>query len=313
MIPETRCHVTAMPNKKVTDCLGSGQRCFVCVMAMFIGAVASGCNSSRSTDAGIETLRIGVLPGESGSALKDQFSPLKDYLAQQLGVPCQLVFHDSYEHLQLDFENENVDLAWLGGYMFVNVHRSCGAVPLVSRGRDLRFTSYFLVRADETKTELADFRGKRLAFGSRLSTSGHLMPRHFLKAWEMDPDAFFGDVQYTGSHDKTVKALRDGDVDIGVAGAPTLDSMSESGRISEGEFRILKETPPYMDYTWACQAGLPAALRSKLRDAFLNLSKADPAHAEILSLVRAEYYVPTPIDEYDDVQMVVNELAETSQ
>jgi phosphonate transport system substrate-binding protein len=281
----------------------------VCVMVMLVGAVAVGCNVPAPTDADMETLRIGLLPGESRAALEDKYSPLKGYLEQQLGVPCQLVSHDSYEHLQLDFEKGLVDIAWLGGYMFVNVNRSHGAIPLVSRNRDFRFTSYFLVRADESASELADFRGKKFAFGSRLSTSGHLMPRHFLQGWKMDPDEFFGEVHYTGTHDKTAFAVRDGEVDIGVASAVAVESMIESGRLSKGEVRILRETPPYIDCTWACQASLSTASRAKLRDAFLNLTKSDPAHAEILSRLHADYYFPTALDEFRDLQRIVDVLA----
>lgn len=289
-------------------CLMSSGKYLACVFALLGSAATVGCNSSPSTDDKVEMLRVGVLPGESKAALKTQFSPLVEYLAKELGVPCQLVLHDSYEEFQIAFENAEVDLAWLGGYTFVNVNRSSGAIPLVSRDRDLRFTSYFLVRTDETATELADFRGKRLAFGSRLSTSGHLMPRFFLQSWEIDPEAFFGEIRYTGAHDKTAFAVRDGEVDIGAVSGAAVETLSAKTKLA-GEVRILKETPPYVNYVWACHTSVPTAVRTKLRDAFLNLTSMDPAHAEILSRLRAKYFVPVHSDDFRELRSIVDALA----
>ena len=281
----------------------------VCVVA-WLGSLATvGCNPSQSTEEKIETLRVGVLPGEKKEGLETQFSPLVEYLEEELGVSCELVFHDSYEDLQHAFENAEVDLAWLGGYTFVNVNRTCEAVPLVSRDVDLRFTSYFLVRTGETATEIADFRGRRFAFGSRLSTSGHLMPRHSLQDWGIDPDSFFGELHYTGAHDKTAFAVRDGEVDIGVANGVTVDSLFESGQLTDQDVRILKETPPYLNYVWACQVDVPVAFRSKLRDALLNLSTANPSHREILSRLRANHYVPVHSNQFLELRGIVDKLA----
>ncbi len=266
--------------------------------------VQSGCGSSTGTNTNITTLRIGVLPGENRKALQRQFSPLVAYLQQELDLPCRLLLHESYEELQLAFEDGEVDLAWFGGYTFVNVQRSRGAVALVSRDRDLRFTSYFLVRAGETGTELSDFRGKRCAFGSRLSTSGHLMPRYYLEEWEIDPETFFDEVTYTGAHDKTVLAVRDGETDVGVASSTVVDTMIAEGTIGEDQVRILKETPSYLDYVWACQAEVPPDLRSEIRDAFLKLTPEDPTHARILKHLRAEFFVPVNSESFRELRSI---------
>jgi phosphonate transport system substrate-binding protein len=278
-------------------------------LALLGGAATLGCNSSEPTHARIETLRIGVLPGESRVVLKEQFSPLVEYLEQELAIPCQLVLHGSYEEMQLAFENEQLDLAWFGGYTFVNANRSCNAVALVSRERDFRFTSYFLVRPDDRAAELADFRGKRFAFGSRLSTSGHLMPRRSLQGWKIDPEVFFGEVRYTGAHDETAFAIRDDDCDVGVASSAAIDAMFTAGQLADDDVFILKETPPYVDYVWACQCNIPAAYRTKVRDAFLKLDETNPAHAEILRQLRAEFFVPVHNEDFNELQSLVDELA----
>ncbi|QEF98261.1 Phosphate-import protein PhnD precursor [Stieleria maiorica] len=267
-----------------------------------------GCGRQLPIAPAPQSLHIGVLPDESQSMLEKRYLPLVAYLERSTGVACQLVLHDSYEQLQTAFENGDLDLAWLGGYTFVKLDRSHQAFPLVSRDRDMRFTSYYLTRADETATQWQEFRGKRFAFGSRLSTSGHLMPRFFMLEAGIQPESFFSAVIYTGAHDATAKVVRDGVVDLGVANGPIIESMFASGRIRKNEIRILQETPPYVDYVWACQSSLPAPLRTQLRDAFLNLSEADPQHAEILDSLLAEYFIPVHRDDFDALQTIVDRI-----
>lgn len=272
---------------------------------MFVAAIV-GCGKPATAPATITSLRVSVLPGEGHDALEKQFSPLVDYLETSIGVPCRLIIPGSYEESQAAFEKGEVDLGWFGGYTFVNLNRSHNAIPLVSRDRDMRFTSYFLVRAVDAEKELGDFRGKRMAFGSRLSTSGHLMPRYFLRESGIMPEEFFGDIRYTGAHDATAFAVRDGQVDIGVASGPAVDSLFASGQLDAQDVVILKETPPYVDYVWACQSDLSTDLQTRIRDAFLNLSDASPEQAEILSRVRAGHFIPVHSDRFDALRSIID-------
>ncbi len=282
------------------------------VAALIATITILGCDSSNEAMLEVESLRIGVLPGEGRDSLEHQFGPLVDYFERELQLPCELVLQESYQDLQSAFERGKVDLAWFGGYTFVNVHRSVDAHPLVSRVRDQHFTSYFLVNADSPIKDLADCEDKTFAFGSRLSTSGHLMPRHYLGTWGINPEEYFGDIRFTGAHDITVFAVRDGQVDVGVANSVTVDHLFASGQLSPDEVRILKVTPPYIDYVWACQAKLPASFRNTLREAFLKLSATDEEQAKILSRLRADYFVPVSADRFDTLAEIIDNSSLTA-
>ncbi|QDV81679.1 Phosphate-import protein PhnD precursor [Stieleria magnilauensis] len=294
------------------QCLSTGRVCGLAVLLPVV-VLLIGCSAPTPTAPTVRVIRIGVLPDESRSMLEQRYLPLVAYLEDSTDLSCQLVLHGSYEELQAAFEAGDVELAWLGGYTFVKLNRSHHAVPLVSRDRDLRFTSYYLTRADESATSLGDFRGRRFAFGSRLSTSGHLMPRYFMREAGIDPETFFESVIYTGAHDATAIAVRDEEVDLGVANGPITESMFASKRISRNAIRVLQETPPYVDYVWACQSDLPATVRTELRDAFLNLSEADPANAAVLDQLLAKYFVPVHPDDFDVLQSIVDEIAPSGE
>lgn len=254
-------------------------------------------------------LRIGVLPDEAPEVLRARFTPLLEYLSDSLGLPYDLVIPEDYAALVTQFEDGDIDLGYFGGLTFVQVEARVGAVPLVLRDTDLNFQSSFLVRADNPAKSLADLKGARFAFGSRLSTSGHLMPRFFMQRDGLRPEDWFSDIRYSGAHDATAYWIRDGKADVGVANAAIIDSMFADGRLDHGAVRILMRTPPYADYVWAVQADTPDTLRVGIRDAFLALSPLVPEQAEILERVTAGAFLPALSTDFISLREIVAELS----
>ena len=150
----------------------------------------------------------------------------------------------------------------------------------------------FLAHPDNEKKNLEDFKDAKISFGSRLSTSGHLMPRYFLTERKIDPEAFFSEVLYSGSHDKTAYWVRDGKVDLGAANNQVIRKMFREGHLKRDDIRILWETPVYSDYVWAMQPDLDKAIQSRLLDCFLALSPLNSEHRQILKALGAGGFLP---------------------
>lgn len=253
------------------------------------------------------TLRVGVLPDESAEHLRQRYEPLLDHLSKHLQIACELVIPSSYGELLNLFNERSIDLAYFGGYTYIKARQQAGAIPLVMRRIDIRFTSYFLVASDNPAESLQDLRDKTISFGSKLSTSGHLMPRFFLEQQNIVPESFFNGVEYSGAHDKTAYRVRDGRVDIGVANAATVRSMLKDGRLDKDDIRIFWETPPYADYVWALQPEFDEATRAAMRDAFFILTPENDRHAAILAEINAKGFIPADADYFEDLEQIAVE------
>ena len=265
------------------------------------------------TDAGRENpptpqvIRLGVLPDQSIESLVAKYSPLIGYLAQKTGLEFELVVSDGYAGLLEDFHADRVDIANFGGLTFIQAERRDNAVPLVMRDTDLNFASCYLVSAADDRSSVAEFYGESFAFGPRLSTSGHLMPRYFLNAAGIDPDTFFASIRHSSGHDETAILVRDGDVGIGVANCLIVASMNADGRLQPGEVRILETTPAYADYVWAVHEHMDASKKMLLRDAFLALDAVDPEHQAILKKLGANAYLPASHTDFEDVRRAASD------
>lgn len=173
---------------------------FILIICCMVGLVS--CSKEQDTSK-TKPLRIAVLPDQSPERLRARYTPLLDYLATQLEVQIELIIPDNYADMLERFHRNEIDLAHFGGLSFVKAAHKDAAIPIVMRDIDTRFSSYYLVRADNPAKSLVDLRGKKLGFGSRLSTSGHLMPRFFLRAEGINTKAFFASINFSGAHDKT--------------------------------------------------------------------------------------------------------------
>ena len=238
-------------------------------------------------------VRVGVLPDMNAEDLRKRYSPLLKYLSKETGLDFRLVLPADYAELLHLFRNGEVDLALFGGLTFVQASSAYQAQPLVMRDVDTRFVSMFVVRQNDTAIQITDLKNKVLAFGSRLSTSGHLMPRYYLQnEWQITPEQFFDQIVYSGAHDKTAYMVLEGEADIGAVNAEIMRGMLRDGRLKQGDLRVIWETPPYADYVWAVPRYLDEGIKTQLRDAYLQLDMSDEHHRKVLEGLGAHSFLP---------------------
>jgi len=109
-------------------------------------------------------------------------------------------------------------------------------------------------------------------------------------------------VAFSGAHDATVAFVAAGRADAGVLNASVWDKLVEQNNPNAAKVRVLATTPPYYDYNWTVRPGLDPALAKKLKDAFLKLDPANPAHKDIMALQRASKFLPTQASHYDGIE-----------
>lgn len=258
-----------------------------------------------STDT--EILRIGVLPDEEKENLRERYKPLLDHLSTRTDINCQLVVPDSYAELVQLFSDNKIDLAHFGGLTFIQVNTFYDAQPLVMRDIDTHFTSFFL--AKKNQNDFSFFENKIFSFGSKLSTSGHLMPRHFLQTeQQIDPENYFSNIIFSGAHDKTAYLVRDGKVDLGVANSEVIRQMFNDGRLQENDLHIIWETPPYANYVWVANKHLNEKTKTQLLDAFLELDLNTPHHKTILKSLGARIFLPASVKDFSLLKKKAQDL-----
>ncbi|BBB67516.1 putative selenate ABC transporter substrate-binding protein [Undibacterium sp. YM2] len=250
-----------------------------------------------------QVLRVSAIPDEAPTELQRKFKPLGTMLEKKLGMKVEFIPVTDYAASVEGLINKKLDMVWFGGFTFVQakVRSKDQVIPLVQREEDEKFKSVFIT-TDKNITKLEDLKGKTFTFGSESSTSGHLMPRSYLLAAKINPDTDMKRIAFSGAHDATVAAVSGGKVDAGALNISVWEKLLAQGKVDTKLVHVFYTTPGYYDYNWSVRADMPADLRKKISDAFLNLDPANPQDKEILELQRATRFIPTRADNYKAIE-----------
>jgi len=250
-----------------------------------------------------QVLRVSAIPDEAPTELQRKFKPLGSYLEQKTGMKVEFVPVTDYAASVEGLVNNKLDMVWFGGFTFVQAKvRSGGKViPLVQREEDEKFKSVFIT-TDKSVSKLEDLKGKTFAFGSESSTSGHLMPRYYLLAANINPDTDMKRVAFSGAHDATAAAVAGGKVDAGALNISVWEKLVSQNKVDGNRLRVFYTTPGYFDYNWTVRSDMNPELRKKITDAFLALNANDAQGKEILELQRATRFIPTKAENYASIE-----------
>jgi len=250
-------------------------------------------------------LRVSAIPDEAPEQLAKKYAPLVRYLKKELGMEVRYVPASNYDAAVEMIASKSVDLIWYGGFTAVQAIRRAGSIPIIQREEDAQFRSKFIARAGSGIEGLKDIKGKTFSFGSISSTSGHLMPRYFLMKEGINPEKDFSNVNYSGAHDATVKAVESGKADAGVLAGDVWERLVKEKKVNTAKVKAIWTTPPYYDYNWTVGKELDKGLVEKIKAALLKLDHNNPEYKEILDLMRTKRFIPTKPANYK----AINEAA----
>ena len=250
-----------------------------------------------------DLLIMSSIPDESITELHKKFLPLTNYLEKKIKMKIKFYPVTDYAAVVEGLSKNKIDLAWLGGFTYIQakIRSNNNVLPIIQREKDTRFTSVFISHKDNKVNSLEDLRKKSFSFGSPSSTSGHLMPRSFLRKKNISPEVFFSRIAYSGAHDATIYSVLGKKVFAGVLNSLVWQKfLKEKPEIAK-DLNVVFTTPEYYDYNWTIRKDVPKKIRRKLIQAFMDLNKDNYEHQKILNLQRASFYLETKDENYQKI------------
>ena len=272
------------------------------------------CSGSPHNDT--PALKVGGVPDQDTARLARRFESFSKYLSDALGVQVEFVPSVDYAAVVTAFSQDQLQLAFFGGLTGVQARlQKPGAVAIVQREHDAVFHSKFVARPDLDLESLEDLKSQAgdlsITFGSPNSTSGHLMPRYFLKQAGIDAATDFRQKpNFSGSHDTTWQLVESGAFDLGALNEDVWDRAVRGNKADTGKVKEFYTTPAYYDYNWTVQGNLDEVygegFTDKIRQALLDLNPEE--HGEILDLFSTEKFIATSNENYQAIEDVAREL-----
>ena len=266
------------------------------------------------------TLRIGAIPDQNPERLNRRYGQLASELSDSLKVPVRYVPVSNYPAAVSAFRTGSLDLVWFGGLTGIQARlQTPGAQVLAQRAIDAKFNSVFIantsagVQPISSIDGLKSFKGKRFTFGSESSTSGRLMPQHFLAQAGVTPKQFAGgQAGFSGSHDATIALVQSGSYQAGAVSEPVWNVAVKNGKVDPSKVKVIWKTPPFGNYHWVVRPNLDQrfgkGFTNKLQKAILGLTPTNERQKIILELFAAKRFISAQESQYQPIEEVGRQL-----
>jgi phosphonate transport system substrate-binding protein len=254
-----------------------------------------------------------AIPDQDETRLVERFRRVVAYLERTLGVPVQYAPVKSYAAAVTAFTNNQVQLAWFGGLTSSQARRAApGSEAIVQGAEDAAFFSYFIANVSTGLTRSEDFpagiAGRSFSFGSRASTSGRVMPEHFIRQhFGRAPEQVFSRVGFSGDHSRTIQVVQSGAFEVGTLDFTVFDLESRLERVDGTKVRVIWQTPRFPNYNWTIRGDVDqrfgGGFKDRVRAALLAID--DRAILEIFTRSR---FIPTSNAEYAPMEAAARAL-----
>jgi phosphate/phosphite/phosphonate ABC transporter binding protein len=223
-----------------------------------------------------QELKFGFTPVLSEPEMRAEFEPLMKYLSQALGTKVSLYIAKDYGDLRTQMENGSVDIGSFSPFAYVDAAQG-RKIRIIAQSIIEGSTTYrgiIITRKESGLRSLADLKGKRFAFVDPKSASGYIYPRAMLIEKGINPDSYFKETIFAGSHDKVIAAVLDGRVDAGAIYDGALGVAKRSGVLIDNLITLAGSDPIPHDAI-AVRATMDAALAKRIQTALINLDKSE--------------------------------------
>jgi phosphonate transport system substrate-binding protein len=253
-------------------------------------------------------LVFSIIPSENSSGVLDRYTPFMAYLSEALGVKVSLRVASDYAAVIEGLRAGQVHFAHMGpaAYARAAIVTQNGVEPLVTMANSegaIGYYSVLYVRAGDPARTLSDLKGRNLCLVDPNSASGNNVPRFALSRLGIEPEAHFGKVVYSGSHENAVIGLAQGTCDAAFNWWNTeresnLQRMVSKGMARAEDFRIVFKSDLIPGSPITMMRSAPETLRNAVRDAFVAANEKGREAFLRISDGNATGYVPVKAEDY---------------
>lgn len=255
------------------------------------------------TESHEEAIRIGIGAVITPKAGLVYYRRLGDYIGRKLERPVAAFDRRTYREIDDLLRQGKLDLAFVCSGPYVHGRDTYGlrllAVPQVAGKRT--YNSYIIVHRDSLAKSMDDLAGRRFAFTDPLSNSGYMFPTYMLAQQGRDPEFFFSEVVFTSAHDRSIRAVAQGEVDGAAVDSLIWDYMNRKQPEVTSMTRIVEVSPPYGIPPVVVPPGVDPPLRRALKKLLLSMH-TDPEGREILGEMNIEKFTAGREEDYRSVE-----------
>jgi len=192
-----------------------------------------------------QELRIGVLAKRGTELVEKRWSDTAIYLNQQLTNTQFIIVPLRFDEIETAIDRQTIDFLLTNPSMFVDFSISHKLFALATLKRNIlnqsftEFGSVIFTLKDNIKIRhLRDLTDKSVAAVNRNSLGGWIAAIRELDSLGVSEESF-DSLQFLGTHDEVVYAVKNTSAEVGIIRTDTLERMHQEGKINIDDFKAL--------------------------------------------------------------------------
>ena len=220
-------------------------------------------------------IRVGLGPQQPTQAdTKRVWEPVYKMICDQIGADLELRVANDWAGISVALATQQMDVAQMGpwGYVLAKKKGEAQAIGMLTiQGRDY-YKAIVVARPDLKITRFPeDAKGLSMQMLDVGSTSGWLVPTHFLKSKGIDPKNYFGKYAEGASAAAAQMATVNGQVDLATGWDTHRNTIIRNGQITETSNRVVWESQPLPNEPVVIRSGFDPEMAKRLQAALAGL------------------------------------------
>ena len=250
-----------------------------------------------------DPLIMGVFPRRNATLTTRLFTPMAEYLSQQLGREVKLVTAKDFPSFWRGVSDRTYDIVHYNQYHYII---SADAYEVVAHNKEFGRSDVagsLYVRNDSGITEVSQLAGHRIMFGGgEDAMMSYILPRYLLLEAGLNSEDY--EAKFANSPPNAMMALYFHQAEASGAGDILIDLPVVKRNINTTELTHLAKTEPLLHLPWAVKQGMDPQLRQHIQQSLVQLEQTDKGRA-VLTQAKMTGFGAATDEDYDPHRRIV--------
>lgn len=251
-----------------------------CLLALLVVLIVSGCGPARNGGSPSNII-VALEPDRDPDAMLEDRKALEAFLAETFELRVQAIVPLTSTVISEGLRNGTIDVAYLSSTAATRLMDS-GVIDILLATEiegKTSYQSYWLGRAGTPYASIQDLAGKPIAFSSRTSTSGFLIPawdlyKQELITLESGPEGFFGrgNVHFGVGYVSAVERLLEGSVEAAAVSSYVFEQDKHLSTDQRAQLKVIDTQGPVPSHVIVVRKSLDPEMKEQLREGILEMN-----------------------------------------
>jgi len=247
-----------------------------------------------------------IHPLQNPQLLHQKFEPLMNYLSEQLpGTAFDLETSNDYADFEQKLRKGGPHFALPNPY-HATLARDWGYHAIAKMGNDALFRGIFIVRKDSPIRQVADLRGKVVAYPAPTALAAAMMPQLYLQKNGID---VMTDIKnnYVGTHNSSIMNAYLHQSDVSATWPVAWAAFEQSNPKEAAELKVIWQTPTLIQNAILARQDVPPAVVSEVARVLTTLQD-QPAGLVLLKGIDTVNFVAASDADFEIVRTFLKEF-----